>query len=109
MPSEIKKEIELRSRRSFSSPSNRKRMRRNCGLPANGIGASHYLLSRKPCSPPLLSKVEPRDVASRVDPKRNCTYRSRYIDGGKLTLAQQKTTNVAAAVSIDPYDVALRI
>jgi hypothetical protein len=53
--------------------------------------------------------IVPHDVASRVDPIRLRQNRSRYIDGGKFTLAQQKTMSVAAAVIIVPDDVASRV
>ena len=53
---------------------------------------------------------DPYDVASRIDPKatvRLCS--SGHIDGGKISLAEEKTMVVTAAVDIEPYDVALRV
>jgi hypothetical protein len=46
--------------------------------------------------------IIPHDVASRVDPIRLRQNRSRYIDGRKFTLAQQKTMSVAAAFKKPP-------
>ncbi len=56
-------------------------------------------------------RVEPHDVAFRVDPirLRPDPKGRRYIDGGKSALAQQKTMKVAAAVFVESHDVTFRV
>ena len=56
-------------------------------------------------------QVGTHDVALRVDPtcSRPGSKGRRYIDSGKLALAQQKTMKVAAAVSVESRDVTFRV
>ena len=42
-------------------------------------------------------------------PDRLCISCSRYIDGRKCAVAQQKTMKVATCVTVDPDDVASRV
>ena len=51
--------------------------------------------------------IRPHDVALHINRIRFGVNGSGYIDGGKFTLAQQKTMTVTAAVIIDPHDVPL--
>ena len=58
---------------------------------------------------PAAVSIVSYDVPSRVDTKGTCLCGSRYIEGGKFSLAQQKAMGVAAAIDIESWDVAPRI
>src|SRR5256885_2194777 len=58
---------------------------------------------------PTAVSIRPHDVALRVNRIRFGVNSSGYIDGGKFTLAQQKTMTVTAAVKIEPHDVPSRV
>ncbi len=54
-------------------------------------------------------KIDPDDVASRINPGWFRERDSRYIDGGKCTVAQQIPMKKAVAVIKVPDDVATQI
>ena len=53
--------------------------------------------------------VEPYDVASRVDPFHIRERGARFSDGRKGTIAQKKTVNIIAGVTVFTRDIAPRI
>ena len=50
-----------------------------------------------------------RDIASRINPIEDGKSGSRFLDGQKFTVAQQKTMDVAIAGTIETGDHALRV
>src|SRR5262245_12454420 len=51
-------------------------------------------------------EIQPHDVTFDINRGRDCENGSRYIDGCKRIVAQEKTMSVAVAVKIGTNDVA---